>query len=107
MKFLSVLAVAASILSQDGLISAKRLRTIDVYEISTLGGMTFRIGQIPNEKYTGIRKGPLAIAKAYHKYGIAFPDDLASVIEQLLEELGLAAGSSKTNTTKPASPQGM
>jgi hypothetical protein len=105
MKFFSVVAVAASIVSQDGLITAKPLRTIDVYEISTLGGMTFKINQIANSKYSGIRKGPLAIAKAYRKYGIEFGDDLTSIIEQLLEELGLA-GSSKTNTTNSASPQG-
>ncbi|KAH9894594.1 eukaryotic aspartyl protease [Xylariomycetidae sp. FL2044] len=61
------------------------------YSISTLGGMTFKVNQVPNEKFSGQAKGrgAMAMARAYTKYGVAVSDDLASTIEQLLEELGL------------------
>ncbi|KAI1875170.1 hypothetical protein JX265_004228 [Neoarthrinium moseri] len=100
MKFSAVAAVAGAILSHDGRVAASPLK-IEVFEISTLGGMTFKIHQAPNKAFSGLRKGPLAIARAYTKFGLTFPDDLSSVIEQLLEELGLLKGN-KGNSTAVA-----
>ncbi|KAK9425762.1 hypothetical protein SUNI508_03123 [Seiridium unicorne] len=102
MRPFSSATLAAAIVAQYGLVSASPLKviTIDLSEISTLGGMTFKIHQQPNKAFSGVRKGPLAIAKAYAKFGVSFPDDLLSVIEQLLEELGLSK--STGNSTKVA-----
>ncbi|KAI0539619.1 eukaryotic aspartyl protease [Xylaria digitata] len=77
-----------------------------LFEISTLGGMTFRIDQVPNQKFNGARKGrgAMAMAKAYSKYGAPIPDDLLSYIEKLLEELGLIQPGAGNDTS--ASPQG-
>lgn len=106
MKFSSsvVLATAVS-LGRDGIASAAPTKTkvikIDLSGVSVLGGMTFKIHQQPNKAFSGIRKGPLALARAYSKFGAALPDDLLSVVEQLLEELGLAGnrGGGSKNTT--------
>jgi hypothetical protein len=78
-----------------------------LFEISTLGGMTFKINQIPNHKFSGARKGrgAMAMAKAYSKYGTPVPDDLVSYLEQLLEELGLIQKPGAGNNTS-AGPQG-
>lgn len=105
MKF-SLAACAAVMLAQDGIVSASshKVSRHDILEISTLGGMTFKIHQKPNKKFTGLRRGPLAIARAYTKFGISYSDDLLSVIEKLLEELGLSGN--KGNSTK-VSGQGM
>ncbi|KAI0173576.1 eukaryotic aspartyl protease [Hypoxylon sp. FL1284] len=79
-----------------------------MFEITTLGGMTFKITQVPNKKYYGQHKGrgSMAIARAYSKYGAAIPDDLLSSIQKLLGELGLLGddGSGSNNMTKD--PQG-
>ncbi|KAI0126914.1 eukaryotic aspartyl protease [Xylariales sp. AK1849] len=106
MKFLSAAAIAASLLSQNGMISASPMdiKVVDVFEVSTLGGMTFKINQQPNEAYTGIRKGPLALGRAYAKFGVSFPDDLTSIIQQLLEELGLSNNNKKGNSTGASTP---
>jgi hypothetical protein len=100
MKLLAAAAVGASILAQGGLISASPLKIIDIFEISTLGGMTFQISQVPNQRYSGAPKGPLAVAKAYAKFGVDAPDDLLSAIDQLLQQLGLL-GSNASNATTP------
>lgn len=82
----------------------KRETIKSVYEIQTLGGMTFKINQVPNERFSGQYKGrgAMAMAKAYSKYGTPIPDDLLSTIEEILEELGLlgnnGTGSSGSDT---------
>ncbi|KAK8008823.1 eukaryotic aspartyl protease [Apiospora marii] len=94
MKFITIAALAASALSQNVVVTTTtttaHLTLEEILQITTLGGMTFRVLQQPNQKYTGIRRGSLALARAYSKYGVAFPDDLLAAIEQLLEELGLS-----------------
>ncbi|KAI1127091.1 eukaryotic aspartyl protease [Nemania abortiva] len=99
--------VAASFLFTQNLVSAAptEKRGISIIEISTLGGVTFKINQVPNKKFYGARKGrgAMAIARAYSKYGAAIPDDLLSYIEQILEELGLLQNPSNETS---ASPQG-
>ncbi|KAK7962503.1 Endothiapepsin [Apiospora aurea] len=93
MKSIVFAALAASVLSQNIVVTTTTttapLTLDDILQITTLGGMTFRVRQEPNQKYTGMRKGPLAMARAYSKYGVEFPDDLLAAIERLLEELGL------------------
>ncbi|KAF3023496.1 Type I transmembrane sorting receptor [Neopestalotiopsis sp. 37M] len=94
MKFsTSTGALAIAIGLQNGLVAAAphtKVIKIDLSEISVLGGMTFKIHQQPNKAFKGVRKGSLALARAYSKFGVAFPDDLLTAIEKLLEELGLA-----------------
>ncbi|KAI0410059.1 eukaryotic aspartyl protease [Xylaria palmicola] len=103
--------VAASLLFAGDTVSAapvaKRGIFGPVFEVSTLGGMTFKFSQVPNRKFSGARKGrgAMAMAKAYSKYGAAVPDDLISYIENLLEELGLLQQPGAGNDTE-ASPQG-
>ncbi|GAP88701.1 putative endothiapepsin precursor [Rosellinia necatrix] len=77
------------------------------FEISTLGGMTFKINQVPNRKFYGARKGrgSMAMARAFSKYGTSVPDELISYIEKLLEELGLIQQPGAGNDTS-GSPQG-
>lgn len=106
MKYASVAWMAAAI-SQTSMVSASphKISKIDLSDILTLGGMTFKIHQTPNKGFSGLKRGPLAIARAYTKFGVSYPDDLQSVLEQLLEELGLSKHKGKNSTT--VSGQGM
>ncbi|ORY57147.1 eukaryotic aspartyl protease [Pseudomassariella vexata] len=101
MKSGQVVAVAASILCHETLVLAAPLTLEDVLEISTLGGMTFKISQVPNSRYTGMKKGrgTMAIARAYAKFGAAVPDDLQSLIDQILAELGLVGNNGNNGDT--------
>ena len=94
MKLVTFAALAASVLSQNVVVTTitttSPLTLEDILQITTLGGMTFRVPQVPNSRYTGMRRGPLAMARAYSKFGLEFPDDLLAAIERLLEELGLS-----------------
>ncbi|KAJ8113912.1 hypothetical protein ONZ43_g5034 [Nemania bipapillata] len=111
MRFHHGAIAAASFFLTQSLVSAapleKRGSLGPVFEISTLGGLTFKISQVPNKKFYGARKGrgAMAIARAYSKYGAAIPDDLLSYIQKLLEELGLLQNPGSGNDTA-ASPQG-
>ncbi|KAL0935041.1 eukaryotic aspartyl protease [Colletotrichum truncatum] len=63
------------------------------FEIATLGGAAFRIEQVPNpDFYYGSRRGPVALARAYSKFGHPIPDDLLGLIDQILGEAGLLKG---------------
>ncbi|KAI1209689.1 eukaryotic aspartyl protease [Annulohypoxylon truncatum] len=100
-------AVAAYVLCCQDLASAspmqKQKRGVldEVLQITTLGGMTFKINQVQNKKYYGARKGrgAMAIARAYSKYGAAVSDDLLSSIEEILKELGLLGNAGASNST--------
>ncbi|CAJ2500034.1 Uu.00g028870.m01.CDS01 [Anthostomella pinea] len=111
MKLQTTAAVAASFLFSYDLVSAaptpERGVLDPLFAISTLGGMTFKISQVPNSKFYGARKGrgPMAIARAYSKYGAAVSDDLLATIEQILEELGLLQNPGAGNDTT-AAPEG-
>ncbi|KAI0137582.1 eukaryotic aspartyl protease [Hypoxylon sp. NC0597] len=78
-----------------------------MFEITTLGGMTFKIHQVPNKKYYGQKKGrgSMAIARAYSKFGASVSDDLLATIEEILKELGLlgntGAGAGNNTTNDP------
>ncbi|KAI1271343.1 eukaryotic aspartyl protease [Xylaria sp. FL0933] len=104
-------AVVAAAFVTENLVSAapteKRGVLDPLYEIQTLGGMTFKLNLVPNQKFSGAQKGrgAMAMAKAYSKFGAPIPDDLLSYIEQLLEELGLLQQPGGGNDTT-ASPQG-
>jgi len=62
---------------------------------SGFAGGSFSVGQVRNTRY--VRHGPIALAKAYHKYGVPIPDDLASAIASLLQKR-----STGSETTTPA-----
>ncbi|KAI1334320.1 eukaryotic aspartyl protease [Xylariaceae sp. FL0016] len=82
----------------------------DIYQISTLGGMTFKIQQVQNPKYYGMKKGrgSMAIARAYSKFGATVSDDLLATIEEILRELGLLGntGSGSASNSSLAAGQG-
>jgi hypothetical protein len=111
MKYQHGVVVATSFILAEHMVSAgpidKRGVLDPLFEISTLGGIAFKIHQVPNQKFYGARKGrgAMALAKAYSKYGVAVPDDLISYIEQILEELGLGQNPGGGNNTS-TSPQG-
>ncbi len=89
MKFGSVAAAAASILSSAGLVTALVIVEPSNFEISILGGSTFRLQQQANENYNMVGRGPRALAKVYTKFGLQLPDELLLLLEEILEELGL------------------
>lgn len=63
------------------------------FEVATLGGAAFRVQQVPNpDFYYGNRRGPIALARAYSKFGAPIPDDLRSLVDNILDELGLLKG---------------
>ncbi|KAK2038923.1 eukaryotic aspartyl protease [Colletotrichum somersetense] len=91
MRFTNPAAVAACIPFVANLVNAKPVNI----EIATLGGAAFRIEQVPNPNfYYGSRRGPIALARAYSKFGQQIPDELLSLIDQILAELGLLNGGS-------------
>jgi len=49
-----------------------------------LGSGTFTVSQVRNTNY--VKHGPLALAQAYRKYGVTFPDDLAAVVANILQK---------------------
>lgn len=111
MRFHSGAVVAASLyIARDhvsGAATGKGRIRGPLVEISTLGGRTVKISQVPNSKFNGTRKGrgAMAIAMAYSKYGAPVPDDLLAYIEELLGELGLTQNPGAANNMS-ASPQG-
>ncbi|KAI1806589.1 Asp-domain-containing protein [Daldinia bambusicola] len=112
MKVTNTAAAAVALCCCTGLASAgpvrKRGAALDrAFEITTLGGMTFKIHQVPNKKFYGQRRGrgSMAIARAYSKYGATIPDDLLSTIEEILRELGLL-GNDSAGRNSTADPQG-
>ncbi|KAI0473847.1 eukaryotic aspartyl protease [Xylariaceae sp. FL0804] len=109
MRSYSAAALAAAFLLSHDLVSAvptaqKRalLTPEEVYEVSTLGGMTFRVPQVRNQRVMNMTKGrgQMALARAYSKYGGELSADLLSYIEKILEELGLLGSSSSSGTNK-------
>jgi hypothetical protein len=111
MRFsLTTTAVAASIFSSAALVAAAprvKANSLAALEISVLGGSTFKLHQAPNPNFRALGKGPRALAKAYQKYGVAFPDNLLEVVLEILKELGidvpdLNGGASDGNGTSNA-----
>ncbi|KAK3694056.1 aspartic peptidase domain-containing protein [Podospora appendiculata] len=93
MKLLSLAGVTASLLSSAGLVNgAPRITVVHPkdFTISTLGGNTFKIAQVHNEKFNPVGKGPRALAKVYQKYGLDFPPELLAILEEILIQLGLS-----------------
>ncbi|OHE91604.1 endothiapepsin [Colletotrichum orchidophilum] len=89
MRFTKPAAVAAFVPLVSHLVDAAPRKI----EVATLGGAAFRIEQAPNpDFYYGNRRGPIALARAYSKYGQQIPDDLLGLIDQILGELGLLNG---------------
>ncbi|OIW26012.1 Asp-domain-containing protein [Coniochaeta ligniaria NRRL 30616] len=89
---LTTAAVAASILSSAGLVAAAprvKANSLAALEISVLGGSTFKIHQAPNVNFRSRGQGPRALAKAYQKYGVEFPDGLLEIVYEILKELGI------------------
>ncbi|KAI1298550.1 eukaryotic aspartyl protease [Xylaria venustula] len=112
MRFYHGAVVAAAFIAESTVLAApteKRGILGPIFEISTLGGMTFKINQVPNQNFhtaTQKGRGAMAMAKTYAKFGAAIPDDLQSYIEQLLEELGLIQQPGAGNNTSASSPPG-
>jgi len=49
---------------------------------------SFSVSQVRNEHFSG-RNGPLALARAYEKYGVDMPSDLRTAVVRIASELGL------------------
>ncbi len=92
MKFGSAAAVAASLLSSAGLVTALTVVEPAKFEVSILGGSTFRLQQQANENYNMVGRGPRALGKVYTKFGLSLSDELLQLLEEILEELGLLNG---------------
>lgn len=89
---LTTTAIAASILSSAGLVGAApkvKANSFAALEISVLGGSTFKLHQAPNPNFRALGRGPRALAKAYQKYGVSFPDNLLEIVLEILKELGI------------------
>jgi hypothetical protein len=87
MKFSTSAVIAASVLiGSDGVFSAP-LSLADLFKVSTLGGHTFRVKQFQNKRYSQGRRGAVDLARAYNKFGATLPDNLQSLIDEILEEL--------------------
>jgi hypothetical protein len=92
------LATLATLVSATsvGIAEAAPLNQLDLLRIATLGGSTFRIKAVPNKAfYYGAKRGPIALARAYSKFGQQMPPDLLLVVETILKELGLILKSPK------------
>ncbi|KAK3329691.1 aspartic peptidase domain-containing protein [Apodospora peruviana] len=93
MKFTGIAAAAASLLAlADLVIGAPRVVVVNPsdFQISTLGGATFKISQVYNKKFRQLGRGPRAVAKVYQKFGLDFPPQLLEILEALLQELGIS-----------------
>lgn len=49
-----------------------------------LNSGTFTVSQVRNTNY--VKHGPLALAHAYRKYGVTFPDDLAAAVANIVQK---------------------
>lgn len=78
-------AVAASILSSANLCSARNIIESVLLDLvpSSLGS-TFRVPQVHNENFVQHGRGPRAVAKTYQKYGVEIPDNLVTVLQNLV-----------------------
>ena len=82
-------AVAASVLVQSSsLVTAAPANGLP-YEVAVLGGSTMRLTQTYNQNFNMRARGPRELAKAYHKFGVAYPDNLRQALERIVAELGL------------------
>lgn len=76
-------ALLAATLAAGGLASAVPPRVgIPVPPIGSSGA--FSVGQVHNSRH--VRHGPIALAKAYRKYGISISDELASAVASIVQK---------------------
>lgn len=75
-----------------------------LFEIAVLGGSTVRVNQVPNVNFFQGRRGPMALANAYRKFGLAVPQELLDVIEAIIAEIlaNLARGGPGAGIMGPA-----
>jgi hypothetical protein len=115
MKFISITAVAASVLLSAGLSAARVIIGPEKFIIEVLGGGTMRIPQVYNEHFIQLGRGPRAVGKVYQKFGtqfgISMPEDLTTLLLEIFLELQLLQHrknntTAGTNTTTSAN-QGM
>ncbi|KAK1755330.1 putative endothiapepsin precursor protein [Echria macrotheca] len=92
MKLLSLATAAASA----GLVAAApapvQVVSPDKFEISVLGGATFRIKQVYNEQFSQIGKGPRALAMTYQKFGLEMPSSLVNSLQAVAQKMAAAQG---------------
>lgn len=108
MKYLQYAAVAASLLSQDTVLVTAAPPPLLLHDIVRTGeqigeqigaqvgeilkGLTFRIDQVPNSKYSGHLNGAVDLARAYSKYGCQIDDSLQDAVCKFFADLGLSSG---------------
>lgn len=81
---LSSLLLAATSLVAGGLATAIPPRVGTTVEAS--GGGSFSVAQVRNTRHVRHGHGPIALAKAYHKYGVPVSDDLAGAVSRVLSK---------------------
>src|ERR1700761_4201905 len=64
---------------------------------TTTGSGSFSLAQVPNPNY--VRHGPLALARAYHKFGIRLPKELETAVARMQGAKG-----KRSNGTAMATP---
>jgi hypothetical protein len=80
----SFLLLVATSLVADGL--AKAIPSRYGVTLEEAGSHNFSVTQVRNTRFVGHGHGPLARAKAYRKYGVPVPEELASVVSRLLSK---------------------
>lgn len=104
MRSFKVAAVAASLLSSSGLVAGAPLI---LEEITVLGGETFKLNQVLNENFNTAYQGPRALAKAYQKYGVTIPAALMTVLQKILQEMGVDVVQPPSDAEDAGANQGM
>lgn len=78
----SLLLLAATSFVADGLATAIRPHVVTT--VGAAGTHNFSVTQVRNTRYVRHGHGPIARAKAYRKYGVPVPEELASAVSRLL-----------------------
>jgi len=92
-NYFKIAAVAASVLSSSGPVAARTIvLSPDLFEISVLGGQTFRVNQAVNTAFVPKMRGQRALVQALTKFGATPDDALLLLLEEILQELGLIGG---------------
>ncbi|EFX03838.1 aspartic proteinase [Grosmannia clavigera kw1407] len=87
--------------------------TVALAAVSAVSAMPARIGvpvstsnfsihQVRNEQFTG-HHGPLALAKAYRKYGVALPTDLEAAVAKIQADQAVSRRDTGSATNTPTS----
>jgi len=93
---MKLLGLATAAAASAGLVAAApatvQVVSPDKFEISVLGGATFRVQQVYNEQFSQIGKGPRALAMTYQKFGLEMPSTLVNSLQMVAQQMASAQG---------------